>query len=203
MTEPKQSFTEEMQKERNLELGDHALAFDRGVAAALSTLSKVGGREFYIEPANYAPDEIDHAPDGFDAIVHKTKFHPNIHVIEYSALVAERARTELQRNKRELDLKTYLKRNLDLESENAALKVEITDLKQAFKHGRKAFNKANNDCVDLMEELATTKRKLEKAIKQRNIEAGHIFHEMYTEVKANNETMEYITKLDRELEESK
>ena len=124
MTEPKQSFTEEMQKERNLELGDHALAFDRGVAAALSTLSKVEGREFYIEPANYAPDEIDHAPDGFDAIVHKTKFHPNIHVIEYSALVAERARRELE--VQELFLtKSCLSQ---LESENAALKARLAQI---------------------------------------------------------------------------
>jgi hypothetical protein len=37
----------------------------------------------WVEPANYSPDVITAAPDGFDAIVHKTHFYPSLKVIDY------------------------------------------------------------------------------------------------------------------------
>lgn len=54
----------------------------------------------------------------------------------------------------------------------------------------------------LQSELESTKRKLARAVKQRNCEAGHIFHEIFNEIEANKETKAYIEKLDRELEAS-
>lgn len=39
-------------------------------------------RQFWIEPAEYDPETLKDAPDGFDAIVHTTPFGTTIEVIE-------------------------------------------------------------------------------------------------------------------------
>lgn len=211
MTEPKQSFTEEVQMEaeerykpfyNQSSYDENALrrsTFIEGANVALSILSrKSEGREFYVYSGKYENEQFARSrplkpgwePDGFE----------ELHVIENSALVAERAKlAELQEKLYECEICNQ-KLSAAAEGNGAyVVKPKFVEQLESEIEALKDFELSNKQLVSengmLNDELTTLRAQLAKLKEQRN----KLFNTAYDGC-ANSDKEEWLEELDLELQ---